>query len=489
MAAERVLVVDDDKLSVELVTALLEKAACRVSAAYNGEQGWECFRSESADLVLMDVRMPRMSGMELLKKIKSASPETPVVVMTAYASIDAAVEAMRLGASDFLAKPFRQEQIEEIIQRLRDMADVDRPRTSLTRSRPEERIVTDDPRMLSICETVQRAAATKASVLIQGESGTGKELFARFLHLHSPRAARPFIAVNCASLPETLLESELFGHEKGAFTGALSRRAGRFELANGGTLLLDEISEISPSIQAKLLRVLEEEEFERVGGTTTLRVDVRIVATTNRNLRDAIASGAFREDLYYRLNVIPIVLPPLRERRADIPALVAHFLRLYAEQCDRPVPQISPEAMEHLTRYDWPGNVRELRNLIQRLVVLHDSDRIDVRDLPPEIRVGPRLAGTGVRVGQTIEEAERWLILKTLEQTGGSRAEAASMLGITTRTLRNKLARYRRELAGSDAERFSLRAEKFSAAEEFVPSPHGDARKISGGTSFASALA
>jgi len=488
MAAERILVVDDDKLNVDLLTALLEKASCRVVAAYNGEQGWESFRTQAADLVLMDVRMPRMGGMDLLKRIKATSPDTPVVMMTAYASVDGAVEAMQLGATDYLTKPFRQEQIEDVLRRLREGGTAN-PREAAAGGRSDDRIITTDPRMLRLCETVRRAAATKASVLIQGESGTGKELMARYLHRHSSRAGRPFVAVNCASLPETLLESELFGHEKGAFTGAITRRAGRFELADGGTLLLDEISEISPALQAKLLRVLEEEEFERVGGTTTLRVDVRIVATTNRNLREAIADGAFREDLYYRLNVIPIHLPPLRERRDDVPELVRHFLRLYARQCARSTPRMSPDAMERLRRHDWPGNVRELRNLIQRLVVLHESDWIDVRDLPPEIRLGTRPRATGVSVGHTIAQAERWLIMKTLEHTRGSRTEAANMLGITTRTLRNKLARYRRERADGGAEELTRQGEDFSPAGTDVPSKGDDAAELSDGISFAAASA
>ncbi len=494
MSAERVLVVDDDRLNVELLTALLQKEGCSVTCAYNGRQGWELFQEKPADLVLMDIRMPRLGGMELLKRIKDSAPRTPVIMMTAYATIESAVEAMRLGAYDYLPKPFRQEQIEMLLNRLgerdRLYSQNEYLRSEIEAARGHGRLVTVDRNMLRICEATRRAACSKASVLVQGESGTGKELIARYIHQMSPRKDGPFIRVNCASLAETLLESEMFGHEKGAFTGAVSRRPGRFELANGGTLLLDEIGEISPGLQAKLLRVLEEEEFERVGGTSTLRVDLRVVATTNKNLKQAIDAGAFRKDLYYRLNVVPIWLPPLRERRADIPPLINHFLKHYAEQGGRPAPRISDEALRLMCRYDWPGNVRELKNLIQRLLILNPpaADSIDPDDLPGEmLGVGAAGSQTGISVGHTIQQAERWLILETLRRTSGSRTEAAEFLGVTTRTLRNKLARYRQEAAQDRAERSDLSEEEFSALPKKVPARSDELAEISGGIPFATA--
>jgi len=450
MGRQHVLVVDDDKLNAELLTTLLERESCHAERALNGRQAWERFRKTPADLVFMDLRMPRMNGMELLKKIKSFSPRTTVVMMTAYATVETAVEAIKFGAYDYISKPFRSEQIATLLRQLRDKAKPHGEYSYLLSHSPKEhegdRLITVDENMTRICKEIQLAAQSKASVLVQGESGTGKELVAKSIHEHSPRKDKPFIKVNCAALPEGLLESELFGHEKGAFTNAITERHGRFELAHDGTILLDEISEISPAIQAKLLRVLEEEEFERVGGSATLSVDVRVVATTNKNLQEEIRAGAFREDLYYRLNVIPIVLPPLRARKGDVAHLANWFLRRFARQNGRPVAQVSDEALRLMRRYSWPGNVRELKNLMHRLVILNVTDAIRPEHLPLEIRsVEPSQVTNDVSVGHTIQDAERWLILKTLEQTSGNRTEAARLLGVTTRTLRNKLARYRRE--------------------------------------------
>jgi len=450
MVLDRVLVVDDDKLNVELLTALLEREGCRVTCAYDGRQGWKMFQKDAVDLIFMDLRMPRMGGMELLEKIKGDSPRTPIVMMTAYATVETAVESMRLGAYDFITKPFTPEQVSLLLRRLRERnelyAENDYLREELAEERAPDRLLTSDEKMLRICEAARLAAQSKASVLIQGESGTGKELVARHIHRLSPRNRKPFVRVNCAALPETLLESELFGHEKGAFTGAVARRRGRFELADGGTLLLDEVSEISSSLQAKLLRAIEQEEFERVGGSRTLRVDVRIVATTNRDLRAAIEEGDFRADLFYRLNVVPIVLPPLRDRPGDIAELIAYYLEKFALQGGRAAPSVSRDAMRVLRRYSWPGNVRELKNVVQRMMILCPAERIEVVDLPSEVRneggAGER-AGIEIGVGQTLEAMERTLILKTLERTGGNRTDAAEILGVTTRTLRNKLRRYR----------------------------------------------
>jgi len=449
MPLERALVVDDDPLNTEFLRTVLERHGCDVTVAHSGEEGWELFDKNNADMLFTDLRMPGMGGLELLSKVHAAAPRTSIVVMTAYASLETAIEAMRQGAYDYLIKPFQPEQVGGLLKRMRERyalySQNEYLQSEAERAGAGDEIVTRDPAYLRLLEEVKRAAATKVNVLIHGESGTGKELVARAVHRHSPRAGRAFIRVNCAALSETLLESELFGHEKGAFTGATAKREGRFELADGGTLLLDEISEICPALQAKLLRVLEEEEFERVGGTRTLEVDVRIVATTNRDLRKAIPEGKFREDLYYRLNVVPVCIPSLRERRNDIPLLVEYFLDKFCRECGRERARLADMAMDRFLSYPWPGNVRELRNLVHRLVVLSSRAVITAEDLPAEFHGSPQEPGHGVCVGATIDEAERWLILNTLEHTKGHRNRAAGMLGVTTRTLRNKLSQYRRE--------------------------------------------
>ena len=415
----------------------------------------------------MVLLMQRIDGMEHLQKIKATAPHTAIVMMSAYASVETAVQSMRFGAYDFITKPFTPEHINMLLTRLRERdllyAQNEYLEEELASEQGPDRLITTDEQMLRICEAARLAAQSKASVLISGESGTGKELIARHIYGLSPRSDKPFVRINCAALPESLLETELFGHEKGSFTGAVARRIGRFELADRGTLLLDEISEISPALQAKLLRVIEEEEFERVGGNQTLKVDVRIIATTNRDLAAAIENGAFRSDLFYRLNVVPIILPPLRERSKDIPELTTHYLKLFARENGRSCPAVSTKAMAALRRYQWPGNIRELKNFIQRTIILSPSDRIELNDLPAEIRnaEAPALEQS-MAVGQTLETMERKLILKTLGHTGGNRTEAADILGVTTRTLRNKLQRYRNQGTipgtpprGNNAENFS----------------------------------
>ena len=494
MTLDRVLVVDDDRLSAELLSALLQKQGCTAECAFNGQQGWKKFRSAPVELVFMDLRMPRMGGMELLRKIKADSPRTAIIMMTAYATVETAVECMRLGAYDFVTKPFRSEQVSMLIERLRERgklyAQNDYLRDELNQQHPAGRLITLDAHMLRVCEAARLAAQSKASILLQGESGTGKELVARHIHQLSPRSHKPFICVNCGALPEGLLESELFGHERGAFTGAVARRIGRFELADGGTLLLDEISEISPALQVKLLRVLEEEEFERVGGANTLSVDVRVIATTNRDLHAAVAEGTFRNDLFYRLNVVPIHLPPLRERNVDIKHLLDHFLSQFAGQNGRAIPRVTPEALRLLTRYSWPGNVREVKNLIQRLLILCPSDEIEVADLPIEIRVNETAASCDtIRVGQSLGNAEEWLILKTLQHTNGNRTQAAQMLGITARTLRNKLSRYRLQGQVVNADGSITRPEIISApSPESSSAPGNGAIPSASGTPFASTI-
>jgi len=508
MGIERVLVVDDDPLNREFVAEILRSNGCESICAGGAEEAWKQFREVLPDLVFTDLRMPGaasskagsegeealLAGIQLLERIHRVSPQTPAVVMTAYASIQTAIEAMRHGAADYLIKPFTPDQIEILLMRFRErhalLAENEYLRSSslsadaLSDEDPVgngQRLVTADPLMKRVCQDAIRVAASKASVLIQGETGTGKELIARLVHQHSPRSHMPFIRVNCAALAEGLLESEIFGHEKGAFTGAVTKREGRMELAHRGTLLLDEISEIRPPLQAKLLRAIEEEEFERVGGTRTLQVDVRIIATTNRDLREEVRKARFREDLYYRLNVVPITLPPLRQRTGDIEPLVEHFLDRYARQNGRPKPQVSPEAIALLRAYGWPGNVRELRNVIHRLVVLSDwagpgerpsadargpvllpqhlrchliEDQAETDRSAPVPAVGasvwaPTFAldahqeSVGTHVGQSLAEAEQHLILATLESTNGNRARAARVLKVTSRTLRNKLKTYR----------------------------------------------
>jgi len=455
MAIERVLVVDDDALTRELLAEILRRRGCEVDLAPQGTEGIRQLEQEAYDLVLTDIRMPDLSGMDVLARAREVNRDTPVILMTGFGSIESAVEAMKAGAFDYLVKPFSPDRIELLLQRVTEWHALVREnrylRSQLSGREAGDELIGGHPRIAAVLDTVRRVAASKATVLIQGESGTGKELVARMAHYSSPRADNAFIKVNCAALSETLLESELFGHEKGSFTGAIARREGRFELAHGGTLLLDEISEIPLSLQAKLLRAIEEEEFERVGGTRTLKVDVRLVCTTNRQLIHEVAQGRFRDDLYYRLNVVPVVLPPLRERREDIPLLVHYFLKRLSRESATPVRRISKDAMGLLCRYRWPGNIRELRNIIHRALVLGTREVLDVDDLPADLTSNtPRPGATGIIVGQSIDELERELILKTLESTGGNNTEAARILKVTPRTLRNKLGRYGQEGLLSD---------------------------------------
>ncbi|GIX07965.1 MAG: acetoacetate metabolism regulatory protein AtoC [Candidatus Poribacteria bacterium] len=445
--AQRVLLVDDDPLVRESLAETLRRRGFQVTEADNGQEALSLLQKEAFGAVVTDVRMPKLNGIELLRRIKSEYPLTEVIVMTAFGEIADAKECMRLGAWDYLEKPVKGP---ELVHKLQEAL-------GLGPQRPAglDEIVTGDPRMLRLLEMLDQIGQSSASVLLSGESGTGKEVFARAIHKRSPRAQGPFVAVNCAALPEELLESELFGHEKGAFTGAIATRKGKFELAHGGTLLLDEISEMPIPLQAKLLRAIQEREIDRVGGTRPIRVDVRIIATTNRDLTEMIRKGSFREDLYYRLCVIPLTLPPLRERRGDIPLLARHFLREFAAQNGKKITDFTDAAMEWLENHPWPGNVRQLRNTIERAVVFARGPRIELRDLRPEIldatlqetpepeaETTERSVRVDVRVGMTAYEAERRLILQTLEECGGNKTRAAEILGITPRTIRNKLKEY-----------------------------------------------
>lgn len=449
MSVEKILVVDDDTLGREYLCETLTRGGYDVVSAGDGLQAIARISKEVYDLIFLDMKMPGMSGMEVLDKVKAVLPDAVVILMTAYGTIETAVEAMKKGAYDYIIKPFSPDQIEHLISRVNERQTlIMENRYWRSHPNPDEKlnaVFSQNSGMSRIYEQIRKIAQSKASVLIQGESGTGKELVARAIHYYSSRCEKPFIRVNCAALAETLLESELFGHERGAYTGAVSKHVGRFELANEGTLLLDEVSEISPNIQAKLLRVLEEEEFERVGGEKTIKIDVRVVATTNRNLMDEIRKGTFREDLFYRLNVVPVHLPPLRERREDIPLLVDYYLKKYSFENNAIVKSIDRETMDYLCQYNWPGNVRELKNVIQRAVVMGTSEMLrkdQFTGLFPYQETRQTESNLTLAAGKAIEDVERDLIYTTLEKTGGNKTRAAELLKITTRTLRNKLHKY-----------------------------------------------
>jgi len=451
-----VLVVDDDDAFRQVLVDILRPEGYRILTAGSAEEALRLAATEPLDLVLSDQRMPGLDGLELTRRLRSAAAAPEVVLMTAYGTIPQAVEAVRTGAADYLTKPL------ESPAALRRMVRALLGRRE-TQGADDREILTRDPRMLELLALADRAAATDATVLISGESGTGKELLARRIHDRSPRAGGPFVVVNAAALPESLAESELFGHEKGAFTGAESRHRGRFELADGGTLFLDEIGELSEALQAKLLRALEERSIERVGGSGPIPVDLRLVAATNRDLARAVAAGTFREDLYYRLNVVALHLPPLRDRPGDLELLVPRLIeRLAARSGLAPLP-VSPAAQDALERHPWPGNVRELRNALERALIAAGGERIERGDLPPMIapaagaepvgglagKRGPGPAGTprgraadGVEPPLSLAERERQAILEALEQTGGHRERAAQLLGISVRTLYNRLKEY-----------------------------------------------
>ena len=438
-----ILVVDDEKNTREgLVRALRGEYA--VAEAENGQRALEWLETHAADVVLTDLRMPGLDGMALLSRLLGRDAKPIVILLTAYGSVETAVEAMKRGAYDFLAKPVNLDRLDLLLRRAlaeRRLGDEnERLKAQLDSKYGFENIIGTSPAMQEVFETIRQAAPTRATVLIQGASGTGKELVARALHQCSPRRDGPFVPVHCAALAPTLLESELFGHEKGAFTGAVERRRGRFELADGGTLFLDEIGEIDPALQVKILRVLEERKFERVGGTETIHVDVRLVAATNRDLRARVAEGAFREDLFYRLHVVNLTLPPLRERTGDVVLLAQHYLKTLAAENGKKPPAISPEAMDVLQAYAWPGNVRELRNVIERLVVLGTGDRLTVADLPAAVRDGAA-GGLAIpsRAGRVLRDAERQLIADALRRHRNNRTKAAQDLGISRRTLHRKI--------------------------------------------------
>ena len=440
-----ILVADDDRNTAEAMREGLEDEGYAVICASSGSEGLELARAKKPDLVLTDLMMPGMDGLVFLKTLKKLDPFLPVVIITGQGSVETAVEALKEGAADYLAKPVRMKEVTKLVARTLEVQALRLENLTLkkrlkTLSQPAG-VIGRSPAFARVLEVVRQVAPTRSTVLITGESGTGKELVANLLHQYSPRAEKPLIKVNCAAIPEPLLEAELFGHEKGAFTGAVAQKKGRFELAHEGTLFLDEVGDMSLTIQAKLLRCLQEGEFERVGGIETLRVDVRLVAATNQDLAEAIAAKRFREDLYYRLNVISIRLPPLRERTGDIPLLIGHFIRKYAEETGRRIEGITQDCLETMVAYPWPGNVRELENIVEQLVVMAREPLLRKEDLPSTIRQEERRRDVMVLpVGTTLEQIEQSAIRQTLAITNGDKEQAAALLGIHVATLYRKLS-------------------------------------------------
>ncbi|MBI1735575.1 MAG: sigma-54-dependent Fis family transcriptional regulator [Candidatus Rokubacteria bacterium] len=443
------LVADDDPGLRESLQRTLARAGHRVVLASDGRAALEQLQVGGVDLVLTDLKMPGLSGLELLRAAKEIAPDVDVILLTAFGTVEEAVSAMKDGAYDFLTKPFRGEQLLKLVTKALERRQLIQQNRALQKQldalRGKGQMIGASPAFRRTMTLVEQVADSSANVLIQGESGTGKELVARQIHELSGRRNKPFVAVNCAALPETLLESELFGYEKGAFTGAAGRKEGRFELADGGTLFLDEVADLSLVTQPKILRVLQEGEFEHLGGTRTIRVDVRIVAATNADLVQRVRERRFREDLYYRLNVINVEVPPLRERRDDIRLLVQHFVRLYAAKNSRKLEGLTEEAMRRLEAYAWPGNVRELENVIERGVVLARNTLIDVADLPHEIAGGEAQGAVSqaiaALIGVPLADVERRILEETLRITGGNKTRTAQLLGIDVRTVARKLER------------------------------------------------
>ncbi len=441
-----ILIVDDEKNIREGLGKALELDGYNVLLAVDGQEGLEIIENEEIDLVIADLRMPRVSGEELLRRVVQSYPTVPVIILTGHGTIETAVQAMRDGAYDFLTKPVNLDRLSllckralstrELVMQHRQMQE------ELEQQRRFQNIIGKSSEMQRIFELVKQVAPTKASVLITGESGVGKELIADAIHNASNRKEKPFIRVHCAALSESLLESELFGHEKGAFTGAVARKRGRFELAHTGSIFLDEIGEIEQSVQIKILRVLQEKKFERVGGEETLEVDVRIISATNRDLKEAIEEGRFREDLFYRLNVVNIHIPPLRERKEDIPLLTSAFIKEFAQENEKPVEGIDPKARAALYNYPWPGNIRELRNSIESAVVMCKGNIVTPEDLPPSITRESDDDYIRISVGSSLAEAEREIIRSTLAAQNGNKSRTAEILGIGRKTLHRKVDEY-----------------------------------------------
>lgn len=439
----KILVVDDEEDIRDILGDRLRMHGYEVITAADGIEALEKVGNELPDLVLLDILLPNLDGMEVLSRIKREHPDTLVIMITAHGSIQRAVEAMKQGAYHFIQKPFDKDLVMMIVNQALERQTLVKENKYLRSELKGEYgdLVGASQKMMEVLRTIEKVAPSDSTILITGETGTGKELVARALHRNSPRSSKPFIVVNCSAIQSTLLESEIFGHEKGAFTGAISRKPGKMELANGGTLFLDEIGDMAYELQAKLLRAIQEKEFERVGGTVPIKADVRFVAATNRDLQEAIQKGTFRRDLFYRLNVVNIDIPSLCKHREDIPPLIEHFMRKYSAVLKKRDVQITDEAKEVLLNYHWPGNIRQLQNCIERTILLADSSIIRPEHLPQEIRSGESPAAS-IKPGVTLKDMEKELILKTLEEADGNRAKAADILGISLRKLQYKLKEY-----------------------------------------------
>ncbi|MFL0269270.1 sigma-54-dependent transcriptional regulator [Candidatus Clostridium radicumherbarum] len=443
-----ILIVDDEENVTRLLNKVLVKEGYETHMAHNGEEALYIIDNFDIDIVISDIKMPGMSGIELLKNIGRVAPFIKVILITAFATVDTAIEALRMGAKDYITKPF---DIEEVIEALRNLtSDKDEV---LIRSqalqkdikKTKNKLESKSAAMLKVIDMIKQIADTRATVMLYGETGTGKELAAETLHNYSSRSHMPFVKVNCAAIPENLLESELFGYEKGAFTGAVLRKPGKFELASGGSIFLDEIGDITLGVQVKLLRILQEKEFERLGGTKTIKVDVRIIAATNKNLEELVKEGSFREDLYYRLNVVPINMPPLRERKEDIPMLALSFLNKSSDISGKAPKSISEEALSKLMAYNWPGNIRELQNIIERCVVITPKSTIGVEDLPLNISRFQELKEADEEISkleEALDDTEKEVILKALKESSGNRTKASEILGISRRSLHRKILKY-----------------------------------------------
>jgi len=446
-----ILIVEDEPKMLRLLELNLGEEGYSIHTVADAEAGLNALRQERIDLVVTDLKLPGMDGLEFLQAVKRADARIPVIVMTAYGTVETAVEAMKAGASDYVLKPFSLEEMKLIVRKELDVHNLREENRSLREALGKryefKNIVARSAKMQEVLATVERVALTNSTVLLGGESGAGKDLIARAIHQHSRRVSGPFVKINCTAIPENLLESELFGYEKGAFTGAVASKPGKFELADKGTIFLDEIGDVPSSIQVKLLRVLQDREFERLGGTKTLKVDVRVVAATNQDLRAALEQGSFREDLYYRLNVVPINIPPLRERKEDIPYLVDHFIERFARESGKPIRGITPAAQKALMEFHWPGNVRELENIIERAVALSSREVIDVADIRLDLSpVKPSAAPAANAAafppeGLTLEQYEDEIIKEALRRTGGNKSQAARLLGLSRNTLRYRLAK------------------------------------------------
>jgi DNA-binding NtrC family response regulator len=449
MAGDTILVIDDEASQREAVGGYLRKRGFTVLQADNGRRGLEILQGQVVDLVITDLRMPELDGMGVLEAARKTNPDIGVVLVTAFGSVDGAVDAMQEGAFHYLEKPIDLDELDEIVDRALErshlVSENELLRERIGGGAQFGGIIARDPAMEEALNVVARAAPSRATVLVRGESGTGKELVARAVHDASPRADKPFVGVNCAALNKGLIESELFGHEKGAFTGAIDRRVGRFEQANGGTLFIDELAEIPAEVQVKLLRVLQERKIERVGSGTEIEVDVRLIGATHRDLQGLVADGGFREDLFYRLNVVSVQLPPLRSRKRDIPVLVEHFLARYAEENAKTIEGVSKEAMDLLMRYVYPGNVRELQNIIERAVVMARGDVVTKNDLSlegQEMQSAAESLPSGTTLSEQVEDLEKKAIAEALQQANGIQSRAADILGLTERNLRYKLKKY-----------------------------------------------